>query len=91
MLTFVRVMAGADPAFQAHIEAVHTVFLKAFPFNEPYIDKITRYATGENPPKAEAVLLAALKGNKVLGFSVSFYFADLKAAYLDYIASDPAR
>ncbi|EDP64970.1 Histone deacetylase superfamily protein [alpha proteobacterium BAL199] len=91
MLKFVRVMAGADPSFEAHLNGVTSVFLKAFPFNEPYIEKITRYATGENPPRCEAVLLAATRANKILGFSVSFYFADLKAAYLDYIASDPAR
>ena len=27
----------------------------------------------------------------MLGFTVTFYFSDLKAAYLDYIASDPDR
>ncbi len=36
-------------------------------------------------------MLAAIKGQRVLGFSVCFHFADLKVAYLDYIASDPNR
>lgn len=91
MLKFVRVSAGVDPAFQTHLDALKRIYLQAFPFNAPYLDKIDAYSAGQAPPKSEVIILAAVKGNRLLGFSVTFYFADLKAAYLDYIASDPAR
>jgi len=91
MLKFIRISAGADPAYQAHLESLKKVYLKAFPFNAAYLDKIEAYSAGQSPAESEVIILAALKGNRLLGFSVTFYFADLKAAYLDYIASDPAR
>ncbi|WP_339737435.1 hypothetical protein [uncultured Maricaulis sp.] len=91
MLKFVRVIAGIDPDYQRHLEGIQDVFLKAFPFNSSYIDKIAHYSAGEYPPDCEVILLCATKAGKVLGFSVTFFFADIKASYLDYIASDPAR
>ena len=91
MLKFVRVFAGSDPNFEQQLDAVKNIFKKAFPFNTYYADNLERYARGEFPPKSEVVILAAMKGNRLLGFSASFLFADLKVAYLDYIASDPSR
>lgn len=91
MLKFVRVIAGADPDYQRHLEGMQEVFLKAFPFNPDYIDKLARYSAGEYPPNCEVILLCATRADKVLGFSVTFFFADIKTSYLDYIASDPAR
>ncbi|MGD9800859.1 MAG: GNAT family N-acetyltransferase, partial [Parvularculaceae bacterium] len=91
MLKFVRVIAGADPEFDAHLKGVLDVYHKAFEFYPAYAEKIAAMAHGDHPPGAEAVILAALKNDKVLGFTLSYYFADLRAGYLDYIASDPGR
>ncbi len=46
MLKFVRVIAGIDPDYQRHLEGMQAVFLKAFPFNSSYIDKIAHYSAG---------------------------------------------
>ncbi len=91
MLKFARVIAGADSEFEAHLKGVLGVYHKAFEFYPAYAEKISAFAHGDNPPGADAIILAALKNDKVLGFTLSYYFADLKAGYLDYIASDPGR
>jgi len=89
---FVRVIAGADNEFQRHLDGIKQLFTTVFPFNQPYLNKIDAYASGQHPIGAESILMAATgrRGN-VIGFTVTFYFADLKAAYLDYLASDPSR
>ena len=46
MLKFVRVISGADPHFDAHLAAIQSIFLKAFPFHPTYADKIAAYAGG---------------------------------------------
>ncbi|MEZ5895446.1 MAG: histone deacetylase family protein [Parvularculaceae bacterium] len=91
MLKFVRVVAGADPEFDAHLAGVLEVYHKAFEFYPAYAEKIAAMAHGNYPPGAEAIILAAFKKEEILGFTLSYYFADLKAGYLDYIASDPGR
>lgn len=91
MLKFVRVIAGADPEFDGHLKGVLDVYHKAFEFYPAYAEKIAAMAHGDHPPGSEAVLLAALKTDKVLGFTLAYYYSDLKAGYLDYIASDPGR
>lgn len=91
MLRFVRVIAGADTEFDAHLKGLLEVYHKAFEFYPDYARKIEAFAHGDHPPGAEAILLAAVKKDRVLGFTLAYYFADLRAGYLDYIASDPAR
>ncbi|MCB1801262.1 MAG: histone deacetylase family protein [Gammaproteobacteria bacterium] len=92
MFKFVRVIAGADNQFERHLDGVKRLFETVFPFNLAYLDKIDAYAAGNHPAGAESVLMAATgpRGN-VIGFTVTFYFADIRAAYLDYLASDPGR
>lgn len=92
MLKMVRVMAGMDAQYERNLEGLKTVFNKAFSFNAAYVEKIEAFARGEHPPRTECIILAAVGGKEeVLGFTVLFYFSDLKAGYLDYIASDPER
>ncbi|HRX39285.1 MAG TPA: histone deacetylase family protein [Parvularculaceae bacterium] len=92
MLKIVRVMAGADPNFEQHLEGVQAVFRKAFSFYPAYAEKIAEYAAGHFPKDCEVIILAAIDAKgAVIGFTVTFYFVDLKAAYVDYIASDPDR
>ncbi len=91
MLRFTRVIAGADPQFDGHLKGVLDVYLKAFEFYPDYAAKIAALAHGDHPPGAEAIILAAVKKDKVIGFTLAYYFSDLKAGYLDYIASDPTR
>ena len=79
MLKFVRVFAGADPAFDAHLAGVKETFLAAFPFHPTYTEKIDRYARGEHPPGAEAIILAALEREKTLGFSIARHIYWLQA------------
>lgn len=92
MFKFVRVIAGADNQSERHLEGIKLLFTKVFPFNLPYLEKLEAYASGQHPAGAESILMAATgpRGN-VIGFTVTFYFADLKVAYLDYLASDPSR
>jgi len=93
MLKFVRVMAGgADANYEQHLSGVQTVFCKAFSFHPTYTEKLADYAAGHHPEGAEVIILAALDvKDNVIGFTTTFFFADLKTAYLDYLASDPAR
>lgn len=92
MLKFVRVMAGADANYEQHLNGVQTVFRKAFSFHPTYAEKIAQYAAGLHPEGAEVIILAAIDAKEnVIGFTVTFYFADLRTAYLDYLASDPGR
>lgn len=92
MLKFVRVIAGADPNYERRLQGLQDVFLKAFSFHPSYAEKIAGYAEGRFPPGAEVIILAALDNKgAVLGFTVTFYFSDIRAAYLDYLASDPGR
>lgn len=91
MLKFVRVIAGADPEVATHLQGVLDVYLKAFEFYPDYARKIESFAFGVHPPGAEAIILAAIKNDKVLGFTLTYFFADIHAGYLDYIASDPTR
>ncbi|MCA9535714.1 MAG: hypothetical protein KC593_18635 [Myxococcales bacterium] len=92
MLKFVRVRAGVDEQYAAHLEGVKRLYAEAFPFNLPYLEKIDGYVRGVNPAGTEAILLAGLdRKGAVIGFTVTFYFADLRAGYLDYMASDPKR
>lgn len=91
MLKFVRVMAGADPYYEQHLQGLQDIFLRAF-YYPAYAERIAEYAAGKHPPGAEAIILAAVNNKgQVLGFTVTFFFSDLKAAYLDYLASDPER
>ncbi|MCB1844876.1 MAG: GNAT family N-acetyltransferase [Halioglobus sp.] len=92
MLKMVRVMAGMDAQYERHLDGVKAVFTRAFAFNADYIEKIEAFSRGEHPPGSECIILAATGAREeVLGFTVTFYFSDIKAAYLDYIASDPDR
>jgi acetoin utilization deacetylase AcuC-like enzyme/GNAT superfamily N-acetyltransferase len=92
VLKFVRVRAGVDEQYAAHLDGIKRLYEAAFPFNMPYLDKIDGYARGVNPAGTEAILLAGLdRRGVVVGFTVAFYFADLRAGYLDYMASDPKR
>ncbi len=92
MLKMVRVMAGMDAQYERHLEGLKAVFNKAFAFNSSYLEKVEAFSRGEHPPGSECIIVAATGAREeVLGFTVSFYFSDLKTAYLDYIASDPEK
>ena len=92
MLKMVQVMAGMDAQYERHLEGVKAVFKSAFSFHPGYLEKIQAYAHGQYPPGSECIILAAIGAREVVVvFTVAFYFADLKMAYLDYIASDPKK
>lgn len=77
---------------QKLFSSVVRIYRRAFSYYPEYAVKIADLFREGGPKSFEPVLLVA-EGPKerILGFSLSFYFADSKAAYLDYLAADPAR
>ncbi|MCB0344249.1 MAG: histone deacetylase family protein [Bdellovibrionales bacterium] len=72
--------------------AVLRIYRRAFSYYPEYAAKIADLFREPDSKTFEPVLLVA-EGPKerILGFSLSFYFPEAKAAYLDYLAADPAR
>ena len=68
------------------------MYQNAFAYYPQYAEKITGLLDFQTTADFEPLLLVA-EGSKgrVLGFTLSFLFADLRLAYLDYIVSDPKR
>ena len=52
-MKFVRVRAGVDEQYAAHLEGVKRLYAEAFPFNLPYLEKIDGYVRGVNPAGTE--------------------------------------
>ncbi|MCP5362168.1 MAG: histone deacetylase family protein [Hyphomicrobiales bacterium] len=74
------------------LSAVLRIYEEAFSHYPQYSAKIANFLKFSSRHNFDIVLLVA-EGNKnrVLGFALSFYFPDLKYAYLDHLASDPKR
>ena len=81
-----------SPQNQLALSAVINIYQKAFAYYPEYAAKIAELLKFSNKSGFEVVLLVA-EGNKnrILGFTLTFYFPRLKYAYLDYLASDPKR
>ena len=74
------------------LAAVMDIYEKAFPHYVQYTATIADLLKFSSKNDFDVVLLVA-EGDKerILGFTLSFYFPRLKYAYLDYVASDPSR
>ena len=72
--------------------AVLRIYRKVFDYDPEYTDKIAGYFSANTSCTFEPILLIA-EGvkNRVLGFSLIFFFPELNCAYLDHIASSPNR
>ncbi|HUW62397.1 MAG TPA: histone deacetylase family protein [Candidatus Bathyarchaeia archaeon] len=92
MIRFYRVVDAARPMERRRLAAAQDIYQRAFPAYPAYAQKIADLVRKPQKRDFEVILLVA-EGAKarVRAFSLSFYFPELRAAYLDYIASDPAR
>lgn len=74
------------------IAQVVRMYQDAFSYYPQYAAKIARILRFRRKADFDPVLLVAegAKG-RILGFTLSFLFPELKLAYLDYIVSDPRR
>lgn len=92
MIRFSVVTDDASERARQRIDAVRALYRKAFPYDPLYPDKIAALIAGRASHDFDVLLLVGEDGSgQVVGFSLVFHFADLQVAYLDYIASDPAR
>lgn len=66
--------------------------MDAFAYYPQYATRIAEFLKCSADQDFDIYLLVA-QGSKdrILGFSLSFYFPELQYAYLDYLASDPKR
>jgi acetoin utilization deacetylase AcuC-like enzyme/GNAT superfamily N-acetyltransferase len=92
MIRFTVVTDDASERARQRIEAVKGLYRKAFPYDLLYPDKIAALIAERASLDFDVLLLVGEDGRgQTLGFTLLFFFADLQVAYLDYIASDPAR
>lgn len=92
MIRFRRLFDVATAADQRRMAEFQAVFRKAFPYEGAVADRVPRLLTGARRRDFEPVVLIAEDArSRVLGFTVTFYFPDIRFAYLQYIASDPER
>lgn len=76
----------------AALSAVLRIYEEAFSYYPQYSAKIAELLKFSSKHDFDIVLLVAEGSkNRVVGFTLSFYFPLLKYAYLDYIAIDPNR
>lgn len=80
------------PQNQAALSSVLRIYEEAFSYYPQYSAKIAELLKFVSKHDFDIVLLVA-EGNKnrILGFTLTFYFPRIKYAYLDYLASDPKR
>ena len=74
------------------INKIARIYQAAFNYAPNYFSRFSDVMRSGDDKDFQIILLVAqgLKG-RVLSFSLSFYFPKYKIAYLDYLASDPAR
>lgn len=91
MIRFRRLFNLETETDQRQFAAVERIFHAAFPSEKEASESIRRYLV--TPPREfEAVLLLAEdKRDNVIGLTFTYYFADARFGYLQYIASDPQR
>ncbi len=84
----------SDATAQDHLVIAQVVrmYQDAFSYYPQYAEKIAELLRFGGDTDFEPVLLVAegAKG-RILGFTLSFLFPELKLGYLDYIVSDPRR
>lgn len=92
MIRFHRVVDPSRPVEWRRLTAAQNIYQRAFPGYPQYAERIAHLVRSPHKRDFEPILLVA-EGAKarVRAFSLSFYFPDLRAAYLDYLASDPGR
>ncbi|MGB8275058.1 MAG: histone deacetylase family protein [Alphaproteobacteria bacterium] len=92
MIRFRRLFDTATEVDRRHLEGVQRIFRRAFPYDPAYAEKIAKLLASRADLDFDPVILVAEDARQqILGFSLIFFFPDLRFGYLDYIASDPDR
>ncbi|MEQ8195267.1 MAG: GNAT family N-acetyltransferase, partial [Rhodospirillales bacterium] len=92
MIRFRRLFDLVTDADRRQLAEIQGIFRKAFPFESEVADGLGRYLTEKIKRDFEPIILVAEDTrNRTLGFTVTFFFSEIKYAYLQYIASDPER
>lgn len=83
---------AASPQDQTALSAVLQLYEEAFSYYPQYTAKIAEFLKFSSNHDFDIVLLVAEGSkNRILGFTLTFYFPRKKYGYLDYIVSDPKR
>ena len=92
MIRFYRLVDLSSPANRQRLAEVQRIYERAFPYYPQYAAKIRKWMKDAVREKFEVILiLAEGRKGRVLGFSLCFYYPDIKYGYLDYIAIEPDR
>ncbi|NQU42200.1 histone deacetylase family protein [bacterium] len=92
MIRFRRLVDVSTVRGRHKLAEVQHLYQRAFPYYQQYATRIATLARQKAGPGYQTLLLIAegAKG-RLLGFTLTLVYLDLKAAYLDYIASEPER
>ena len=92
MIRFGRIFDRVSDADRRKTAEVQALFRTAFPGEGDFAERIPELLEHRQERGYDVVLLTAEEeGDRVIGFALAHYYADLHYAYLDYIASDPDR
>lgn len=92
MIQFHRLYQAVTRRDKDRLALVLRLYQESFAYSPEYAKRIPEFFRHDPDRDFEvALLLAEGAKNRLLGFSLSFYFPDLAFAYLDYLVSDPAR
>ncbi len=81
-----------SPQDQAVLSSVLRIYEEAFSYYTQYSGKIAGLLKFSSRHDYDIILLVAEGSkNRILGFTLTFYFPRQKCAYLDYLVSDPNR
>ncbi len=92
MIRFRRLFDLVTDADRRQLGEIQGIFRKCFPFEANVADTLNSLLTRKERRDFEPIILIAENTQiRILGFTVTFYFPDVRFAYLQYIASDPER
>jgi acetoin utilization deacetylase AcuC-like enzyme/GNAT superfamily N-acetyltransferase len=92
MIRFRRIFDIASDDDRRRFGEVTEMFRAAFPEEMPVLDRMAALAESRAPRDFSWVLLVAEDARgRILGFSFSLYFPELRFGYLYYVASHPER
>ena len=92
MIRFRQLLDVSSEAEQRQLAGIQAIFRKAFPYYEggpAYAERLMK--TRVTKEREILVLVAENERDEVGGFSIVYFFPDIRYAYLDWIASNPER
>ena len=92
MIRFQRIFELTTEPERRIFDQVRELYCKAFPSEQPAIDRIERMIINRARLDFLPVLLVSVDDKRIVtGLTFTYYFPDLQFGYLQYIASDPQR